>query len=117
MADYGVAVTWGDVKAGREMKALELWADSVTLNEKAVADGRISSWDAIVLEPAGTPPAGVTRLYGSQDQIEQFIRSDDFQEIVQRVTLHLSNVGLRRFMTGDALAQGFARYTSLVQSL
>ena len=117
MADYGVAVTFGDPRPGREKKALELWADAVVLNDKAVADGRISSWDAIVFEPSGMPPAGATRIYGSQDQIDQFIRSDDFQEIVQRVGLLLNNVGLRRFMSGEALAQGFARYANLIESL
>jgi hypothetical protein len=87
------------------------------MNDKVVADGRISSWDAIVLEPTGTPPAGVTRIYGGQDQVEQFIRSDDFEEIVVRANLLLNNVGLRRFTTGDALAQGFARYTNVIESL
>jgi hypothetical protein len=117
MADHGVAVSWGDAKPGREKKALELWADAVVLNDKAVADSRISSWDAIVLDPSPTPPAGVTRIYGAQDQIEQFIRSDDFQGIVERATLLLNNVGLRRFMSGEALAQAFTRYASLIDSL
>jgi hypothetical protein len=91
MADYDVAITWGDVKPGREKKALELWADAVVLIDKAVADGRISSWDAIVLEPTGSPPAGVTRLHGGQDQVEQFIQSDDFQDMLVRDNLLLNN--------------------------
>lgn len=117
MADYGVAITWGEVKPGREKKALELWADAVVLMDKAVADGRISSWDAIFLEPTGTPPVGVTRLHGDQDQVEQFIQSDDFQEMLVRDNLLLNNVSLRRFMTGEALAQGFARYANVIESL
>jgi hypothetical protein len=117
MADYGVAVTWGDAKPGREKKALDLWADSITVNEKAIADGRIASWDAIVFGASATPPAGATRFYGTQEQIEAFIRSEDFQGTVERATLLLQNVGLRRFLTGAALADGFARYAKLVDSL
>src|SRR5579864_3952838 len=90
MADYGVAVTWGDPKPGREKKALELWADSVAVNEKAVANGRIESWDAVIFEPTASPPAGAIRLHGSQDQIDQFVRSEDFQDIINRATLLLS---------------------------
>jgi hypothetical protein len=117
MADYGVAVTWGDPKPGREKKALELWADSVTANEKAVADGRIERWDAVIFEPTGMPPAGATRAYGSQDQIENYIRSDDFQEVLQRAELLLHNVAMRRFLAGNALVEAFGRFTRLVDSL
>ena len=117
MADYGVAVTWGDAKQGREKKGLELWADSITINEKAVADGRIASWDAVVFEASATPPAGATRYYGTQEQIEEFIRSEDFQDTIGRATLLLHNVSIRRFLTGAALAEEFSRYTKLVDSL
>jgi hypothetical protein len=117
MADYGVAVTWGDAKAGREKKALELWADAVTMNEKAVADGRIDSWDAVLFEPSATPPAGATRLYGSQDQIEEHIRSDEFQNVMQRATMLLNNVGFRRFVSGDALVQAFGQFSQVVETL
>jgi hypothetical protein len=117
MADYGVAITWGDVKPGREKKALELWAEGVTMNENAVAAGRIESWDGIILEPSPAPPAGVIRLHGDQDQIEQFIRSDEFQDVIDRASLLLFNVGIRRFVKGNALAEGFARAMKLVESL
>jgi hypothetical protein len=117
MADYGVAVTWGDPRAGREKKALELWLDTVTLNEKAVADGRIERWDAVIFEPTGSPPAGALRIYGTQQQVEEFVRSDDFSEQVLRAELLLSNVALRRFATGDLLATQFAKYAQLVESL
>jgi hypothetical protein len=117
MADYGVAVTWGDAKPGRDQKALELWADAVTQNEKAIADSRLERWDAIIFEPSGNPPAGVVRLYGTDEQIEAFIRSDDFQDTMLRGGLMLNNFGYRRFMTGDALAQGFARYAQALNTL
>jgi hypothetical protein len=117
MADYGVAVSWGEIKPGREQKALALWAESVTMNENAVAAGRIESWDAILFEPSPAPPVGVIRLHGAQDQIEDFIRSDEFQDIVNRASLLMFNVGIRRFLEGNALAEGFARFTKLVDSL
>jgi len=117
MADYGVAVTWGAAKPGREKKSLDLWADTITVNDKAVANGQIESWDVVVFEPTATPPAGVTRLYGSQDQIEKYIRSDDFQDAVARATLLLNDVGMRRFMMGAGLVDGMSRYTKLIDSL
>jgi hypothetical protein len=117
MGDYGVAVTWGDAKAGRDQKALELWADAVTQNEKAVADSRVERWDAVVFEATGAPPAGAVRFYGTQQQIEEWIQSDDFQDTMLRGGLLLNNFGYRRFLTGDALADGFARFAQAIGAL
>ena len=117
MADYGVAVTWGEAKPGRERQALEVWADAITLNDKAVADGRIERWDAVVFEPGGGPPVGAIRFYGTAEQIDVFVRADDFMDIIMRAQLMVSSVGYRRFTTGDALADGFARLSAAVESL
>jgi hypothetical protein len=117
MADYGSAVTFGAAKAGREQKALELWADTVTLNDKAVANGRIDRWDAVIFEPSPTGPAGAVRVYGTEQQVEEFIRSEDFQDQLVRAQLLCHDIGIRRFMTGEALVQGFVRYAQLVNTL
>jgi hypothetical protein len=117
MGDYGVETTWGDPKTGREQKALELWGDVVAQNEKDIANGLIERWDGIVYEPSAGPPAGAMRFYGTQDQIEKYIRSDTFQDVLTRAVTLLDNVGIRRFLSGDALAQDFARYANVLNSL
>lgn len=117
MADHGVAITWGDARPGRESKALELFLDAVNLNDKAVSDGRMERWDAVVFEPSGNPPSGAIRFYGTQDQVEALLRSEDIQDILFRAGLCLNDFGYRRFMTGDALAEGMARYGALIQQL
>jgi hypothetical protein len=114
MADYGVVVTWGDPKAGREMKSLDLWTEVVTQNDKDVAEGLIDSWDAVVFEPSGTPPAGVMRCYGTREQIDTYVQSETFQTNLIRASLLLHNVGMRRFRTGNALAEEFALFGRVV---
>jgi hypothetical protein len=117
MADYGVAVTWGDVKPGREKQSLAVWADAVALNDKAVANGRLERWDAVLFEPMGAPPLGAIRLFGSQAQIDEFIHSEDFQSVILRAGLTINAVALRRFTTGDALNESFARFATVVDTL
>jgi hypothetical protein len=117
MADFGLAITWGDPKAGREKQSLEVWADGAALNDKAVADVRLEGWDVVLLEPSGAPPAGVIRLYGSREQIEDFVRADDFLSVIRRAQLTLNAFGFRRFMTGDALLQAVADYSASLDSL
>jgi hypothetical protein len=117
VADYGVAVTWGDARPGREKQSLEVWADGVALNDKAVANGRLERWDAVLFEPTGAPPSGAIRLYGSQAQIDEFIHSEDFQSVILRAGLTINAVALRRFTTGDALTQAFGRFAAAVNTL
>jgi hypothetical protein len=117
MADYGVAVTFGDSKPGREKKALEELAEATTNTDKAVAEGRLESWDVVILEASGTPPAGVIRLYGSRQQIEEFVQSDEFLDPFQKASLLVNNVGMRRFVTGAAILEGMSRYTQILDSL
>jgi hypothetical protein len=117
MGDYGVAITFGDPHPGREQKALDLFMESVTANEKAVADGRMEKWDAIMFEPTGHPPAGAIRFYGSRQQIEDLLEAEDIQSIMMRASLYLTNFGYRRFTTGDALAQGMSGFGAAVASL
>lgn len=117
MADYGVAVIWGEAKPGREKKALELFAEASALNDKAVSDGRLEGWDAVIFEPSGTPPNGVFRVHGSLEQIEAHIRAEQFQGQIQQAVLVLNGFGVKRFVTGAALAERMANYTKLVDSL
>jgi hypothetical protein len=117
MADYGLAITWGDPRPGREKQSLEVWADGATLNDKAVADGRIDHWDAVLFEPSGTPPAGAIRLYGSREQVEDFVHSEDFESVIRRAQLTVTALAFRRFLAGDALMQAFASYSEALNAL
>jgi hypothetical protein len=117
MADYGVAVTFGEAKPGREKKGLEVLAEATANNDKAVADGKLDSWDVVFFEPSGTPPAGVIRLRGTREQIDEYVQSDEFLVPFQTASFLVNNVGMRRFITGAAILEGLARYTQILDSL
>jgi hypothetical protein len=117
MADYGIALTWGEPKPGREKQSLEVWADGAALNDKAVADGRLDSWDAVIFEPSGAPPAGAIRLYGTREQIEAFVHSGEFESVIRRAQLTVSAFAFRRFVAGEALMQAFGEYSATVNAL
>ena len=117
MPDYGAAISWGDPKPGREKQAQDLFGSVVGLNETAVADGRLSSWDVVLYEPNGAPPTGAMRLFGTREQVHAFLESDEFKESLGKATLFLDNVGVRRFVIGDALMEAFGRFAEQVKSL
>ncbi len=117
MGDYGVCLTWGDPKLGREAKAIELFMEAAGFSDKAVADGRIERWDSVFFEPNGSPPNGATRCYGTREQIEAFIAADDTQNITRRAGMVLQYFGYRRFVTGDALIEVVGAYGQLLSAL
>ena len=117
MADHGLAITWGDFKPGRERKALNLWGEAVAFNDKAVADGRIEGWDAVLFEPSGTFPAGAVRFYGTAEQIGAVTGAEDFLAFIERGQQFLFNFGFRRFLIGQAMADAVARVAGAVDLL
>jgi len=117
MADYGLAVTWGEAKAGREKKAIELFGEAVAFNEKLVANGGMERWDVVGFEPIGSAPAGVMRYYGTAAQTEALVTSEEFSRLIGRGQLTLDSFGFRRFVTGQALMEEVGRYSSAIDAL
>ena len=117
MADHGVSITWGEPKAGREKKALDLFAEVSASYDKSVANGKIESWDVVIFESTGTPPAGAIRIHGTREQVEEYVQSEEFLIPFQRASLVLNNVGMRRFFTGAALLEGMGQFAQVVDSL
>ncbi len=56
-------------------------------------------------------------MYGTSEQVNAFLQSDEFEEALQKATLMLNNVGVRRFVTGGALMEVMGKYTGLLDSL
>jgi hypothetical protein len=117
MGDYGVAITWGEAKAGRERQSLDLWADAVAFNEKVVANGQAERWDVVFFEPSGAGPSGAVRYYGTAEQMDALTRSEEFTRLLMRGQLLLHAFGVRRFMTGQALVDGMGQYSSMLDAL
>jgi hypothetical protein len=117
-ADYGVAVTWGESKVGREKQGLDLFMEITTLYDKAVADGRLAGWDAVLYEPAWGLPAGEIRLlFDSPSELEAYLASDEYVLNFNRAGLLTDNVSMRRFVQGDALATDVGRFATLLSEL
>jgi hypothetical protein len=117
VADYGVAVTWSEPRPGREKASLDLWGEAISFNEKLVADGQVERWDGVAFEPSGTGPGGAVRYYGTAEQIQALVTSAEFSSLIVRGQLFLSTFGFRRFVTGQAMAEEFGRFTTIIDSL
>lgn len=115
--DYGISVTWGAPRPGREKMGLEIWADAIDHAEKLQANGRIAEYDAVIFAPTAGLPAGVFTLWGTREQIDEVAYDKERQTLLMRTAFANEGVSEVRSMRGAALAEGFGDYTAVVQSL
>lgn len=77
MADHVLMISWGSPVRGREERALEVFNEAVGLCGRMQQDGRIESFDVVLLRPnAGMN--GYFELHGSAAQIAALGEDEEF---------------------------------------
>ena len=87
MAEAGLYLGWGTVVRGREKAALDLFNESLQYYGRLQQEGRIESFDVVILNPTGGDAGGFTLLRGTAQQIDSLRRNDEYQELQNRVQL------------------------------
>jgi hypothetical protein len=117
MADHGSILAWNVPLPGREQKALEVFMEAQGTYEKAVANGLIDSFETVLLQPTnGGLPGGWTISWGSEDQIDAWVRNDEYGSIVFKAGLVADGVAVSRAIRGDALTEGMTTYAGIIAS-
>jgi hypothetical protein len=110
MADAGLFIGWGEVVRGREDRALDVFNETIELYGQMQSDGRIESFEVVLLDPHGGELQGFVLLRGSEDQIDALRRDDDFLRLMTRASLLVDDLGLVRASLGEGLARQIAIY-------
>ena len=91
MADRCLFICWGEVARGREERALEAFNDSVGLYGRMQQEGRIESFDAVLLSPNGHLD-GYIQINGSAQQIAAVKEDEEFMKLTVQVGLIVDDV-------------------------
>ena len=110
MADRILFLSWGAPVRGREERGLEVFNESVGLYGRMQQEGRIESFDVVLLTPNGGLN-GYMELHGSVEQLTAVRESEDFQRLMVDASLIVDDL---RLIEGYA-NQGVARQTALYQ--
>ena len=111
MADRILFIGWGATIAGREERALEVFNESVGFYGRCQQEGRIESFDVILLEPHGGGLAGYMELQGSADQLSALREDEEFQRLLLDANLIVEELGL----VGGFAHEGVARQVAMFQ--
>ena len=110
MADAGLFIGWGQVVRNREQRALEVFNDSMEYYAGLEQDGKIESWEVVLLEPHGGDLAGFVLLRGSAEQMNAVRSDEEFERRTTRADLIVDGLGTVGALVGEGIARGMGIY-------
>src|SRR3954471_23473977 len=91
MADRVLVISWGESVRGREERALEVFNEALGLLGRMQQDGRIESFDVVLLDPSGDT-AGYIQVNGSAEQIVALGQDEEFMRNTVDASLIVDNL-------------------------
>jgi len=117
MAGDALFLGWGPVVRGRELKALDVFQETLTYYGKLQEDGKIDSFEPVLLTPHGGGLAGFILLRGARAALDEVRSSEGFQTLVARAGAIVDEIGVIDAYTGEALGKQMARFRSVSDEL
>ena len=117
MAEAALFVGWGAPVRGREAKSLDVFGQSVEYWGRLQQDGRIESFEVVLLYPHGGDLAGFALLRGTHDQLNEVGGDQEFLRLTTRAGLIVEQLGVVRGVLGDGLEQQIALFQEAVGEL
>jgi hypothetical protein len=111
MADRILFIGWGATIPGREERALEVFNQGIGFYGRCQQEGRIESFDVILLEPHGGGLAGYVELHGSAQQLAAMRDDEEFQRLQVDAGLIVDELGV----VGGFANEGVARQVTMFQ--
>jgi hypothetical protein len=117
MAEAGLFVGWGNVVRGREERALQVFNESIEYWGGLQSDGKIESFEVVLLEPHGGDLAGFALLRGSRDQIGTLRMDEEFERRTTRADQIVESQGVVGALIGEGLERAIGLYQSEISEL
>jgi hypothetical protein len=117
MAGDALFLGWGPVVRGRELKALEVFQETLTYYGTLQQDGRIDSFEPVLLAPHGGELAGFILLRGARASLDEIRSSEEFRRLVARAAAIVDDIGFIDAYTGEALGQQMALFQTVSEEM
>jgi hypothetical protein len=114
MADRILFIGWGATVRGREERALEVFDVAVGFYGRCQQEGRIESFDVILLAPHGGGLAGYMELHGSADQLNALQEDEQFRRLMIDASLIVDELGVVDGFANEGLARELTLYREAI---
>jgi hypothetical protein len=98
-------IGWGEVVRGREARALQVFNEAVAMYGGMQQEGRIESFEAVLLGPNPGATDGFFLVHGSDEQIDAVRHSEDWQRNMADATMIVEGMCAIDAHTGEAVAR------------
>ncbi len=113
MADRVLFISWSTPVRGREERGLEVFNDAVGLYGRLQQEGRIESFNVVLLDPSG-PVEGYIELEGSPAQLAELSEDDEFRRVLIDASLVVDDLRVANGFCKEGIAREMARYQEAV---
>jgi hypothetical protein len=117
MPEAGLFIGWGAPVRGREAKGLEVFNEGVEFWGRLQQEGRIESFEVVLLYPHGGDLLGFSLLRGTHDQLNDVGGDEEFLRLTTRAGLIVEGLGVVRAVLGEGLEQQIGLFQQAVQEL
>lgn len=114
MANSVLFIGWNRSVEGREQQAMQLFQKVVEYYGGLQADGRIESFEPVMLAAHGGDLNGFFLLKGEVKKLDEVRRDDTFINITIEANYCLDGFGIIPGYIGDGLTDVFSRWTKLI---
>ena len=117
MAEAGLFIGWGQVVRGREQRALDVFNETMQYYAGLEGDGKVESWEVVLLEPHGGDLAGFVLLRGTTDQINAVRSEEEFERMTTRADLIVEGLGTVGALVEEGISRGMGIYQEEIGAL
>lgn len=117
MAGDALFLGWGPVVRGRELKALEVFQETLTYYGTLQQDGRIDSFEPVLIAPHGGDLAGFILLRGARASLNEIRSSEEFRRLIARAAAVVDDIGVIDADTGEAMAEQMTIFRAVSEEL
>jgi hypothetical protein len=87
MAGEALFLGWGPVIRGREQKSLQVFQETVEYYGKLQQEGKIESFEPVLVAPHGGDLGGFVLLRGERGRLDEVRSSEEFERLVTRAAM------------------------------
>jgi len=116
MADRVIFMGWNRPVIGREQQALQLFQRAMEFWGKLQAEGRIESFEPVLLSSHGGDLNGFVMVKGEAAKLSEIHEDDTFIDLTIEADYCIDGYGVIDGVIGDDLADRFSRWTKLLGS-
>jgi hypothetical protein len=117
MAGDALFLGWGPVVRGRELKAFEVFEESIAYYSGLQESGQIDSFEPVLLAPHGGGLAGFILIRGSRASLDEIRESDEFRLLIARAGAIVDEIGVIDAYASEALAQQLATFRTVAEEM